>query len=83
LKINPQLTPYRPAPQQYLPPAAENTFTLDAATTAKPASLSEDRVNAEEKLRQAIEAKQVLLRDAGLDGIAHAPELGKLLDLRA
>ena len=83
MKINPSLTPYRPAPQQYLPPAAENTFTLDATTATKSASFSEDRVTAEEKLRQAIESKQVMLHDAGVDGITRAPELGKLLDLRA
>jgi hypothetical protein len=83
LKIDPQLTPYRPAPQQYLPPVAAKTNSLDATSTVKPASFNDERVTAEEKLRQAIESKQVMLHDAGVDGITRAPELGKLLDLRA
>jgi hypothetical protein len=83
LKVNPQLTPYRAAPQQYLPPVAAKAGMLDATPAAKPVSFNEERVTAEEKLRQAIETKQVQLRDAGVDGITRAPELGKLLDLRA
>jgi len=57
--------------------------TLDASPAVKPQTFQNERISAEDKLRQAIESKQVMLRDAGPDGITRAPELGKLLDLRA
>jgi len=83
LKVNPQLSPYRPAPQQYLPPMPPKTGVETVTKTAKSESVDMKRISAEEKLRQVIEEKQLMMRDAGVDGIFRAPELGKLLDLRA
>jgi hypothetical protein len=83
LKVNPQLTPYRPAPQQYLPPMPPKTATEAVSKTIKSEPVDMKRLSAEEKLRQVIEEKQLMMREAGVDGIYRAPELGKLLDLRA
>ncbi|MBU0692467.1 hypothetical protein KKC97_07945 [bacterium] len=83
MKVNPLLTPYRPVPPQYLPPVSPKTSPETVHKTSKSESVDTKRLTAEEKLRQAIEEKQVMLHEAGVDGIPRAPELGKLLDLRA
>ncbi len=83
MKVNPQLSPYRPAPQQYLPPAKPKATTEAVAKPAKTEPVDAKRLSAEEKLRQVIAEKQAMMQDVGVDGIGRAPELGKLLDLRA
>ena len=83
MKVNPQLSPYRPAPQQYLPPKPQKPDSVSVAKTAKSEPVDVTRFSAEEKLRQAIAEKQSIIHDSGVDGIHRAPDLGKLLDLRA
>lgn len=83
MKVNPQLTPYRPAPPQYLPPAAPLTGADTVQKTVKSDQVQSQRLTTEEQLRQAIEEKQTMLQDAGVGGFVRAPQLGKLLDLRA